>query len=77
MDLVKKLEPLWLVLMMLVALNWAIAALFDTNVISDVLGSGTVRDVFYVVAGVGALTFVPRLVADLHIGDHGAHPRGV
>jgi uncharacterized membrane protein YuzA (DUF378 family) len=75
MELIKRLEPLWLLLMMVVALNWAVVALFDTNVISDVL-SGTLEDVVYVAAGIGALTFVPRLLSEMHIGGHGAHPRG-
>jgi uncharacterized membrane protein YuzA (DUF378 family) len=74
MDMVKRLEPLWLLLMMLVAINWAIHGLTDTNVIGD-LFSATVEDVIYVVAGVGALTFVPRLLEELPLG-RGAHPRG-
>jgi uncharacterized membrane protein YuzA (DUF378 family) len=75
MELVKKLNPLWLVLVMLVALNAAIGVLFDTNVISDVLGTGTASDVFYVAAGVGALTFIPKLMEAMP-GKHGATPHG-
>ena len=75
MEMVKRLEPLWLLLMILVTVNWAINGLFDTNVIGN-LFSGTVEDVIYVVAGVGALTFVPRLLEELPLGRHGAHPRG-
>jgi uncharacterized membrane protein YuzA (DUF378 family) len=64
----KRLEPLTLALVIIAGLNWAIVALFDTNVISDVLGGGTLTDVAYVVVGVAALTFVPRLLEELHLG---------
>jgi uncharacterized membrane protein YuzA (DUF378 family) len=60
-----------------VAFNWAVDALFDWNAISEIFGSGTAQDVVYVVVGVAALTFVPRVVDELqHLGGHGAHPRG-
>jgi uncharacterized membrane protein YuzA (DUF378 family) len=75
MDLVKKFDPLWLALVMIVALNAAVATVTDTNVISEVLGTGTVSDVFYVLAGIGALTFVPRLMEYMP-GKHGATPHG-
>ena len=76
MDIVKRLEPLSLLLVMLVALNWAIVALFDWNAISEIFGSGTAADVVYVVAGVAALTFIPKLMDELHLTGHGVHPRG-
>ena len=76
MEMVRKLEPLALFLMIVAALNWAIVALFDTNVISEVFGAGTLTDVIYVVFGLAALVWVPRLFEGLHLG-HGAHPRGV
>jgi uncharacterized membrane protein YuzA (DUF378 family) len=76
MEMVKRLEPLSLLLVMLVALNWAINALFDWNAIKEIFGSGTAADVVYVVAGVAALTFVPKLMDELHLSGHGAHPRG-
>ncbi|HZO35259.1 MAG TPA: DUF378 domain-containing protein [Solirubrobacteraceae bacterium] len=69
MTFIKRLEPLWLVLVIIAGLNWAIVALFDTNVISDVLGGGTLTDIAYVAIGVAALTFVPRLLEDLRLGD--------
>jgi uncharacterized membrane protein YuzA (DUF378 family) len=75
MEYLKRLEPLALLLMMVVALNWAIDALFDWNAIKEIFGSGTASDVVYVVVGVAALTFVPRLLDELHLGPHG-HPRG-
>jgi uncharacterized membrane protein YuzA (DUF378 family) len=76
MEMIKRFEPLSLLLVMLVALNWAIDALFDWNAIKEIFGSGTAADVVYVVVGVAALTFVPKLMDELHLGGHGAHPRG-
>jgi uncharacterized membrane protein YuzA (DUF378 family) len=76
MDMVKRLEPLSLLLVMLVALNWAVDALFDWNAISEIFGTGTAADVVYVVAGLAALTFIPRLMDELHLGGHDVHPRG-
>jgi uncharacterized membrane protein YuzA (DUF378 family) len=76
MDMMKRFEPLALLLVMLVALNWAVDAIFDWNAIREIFGSGTAADVFYVVAGVAALTFVPRLMDELHLTHHDAHPRG-
>ena len=76
MEMVKKLEPLALFLMIVAALNWAIIALFDTNVMAEVFGTGTLTDVIYVVFGVAALIWVPKLIEGLHLG-HGPHPRGV
>ena len=76
MEMLKRFEPLALFLMIIAALNWAIISLFDTNVITEVFGTGTVTDVIYVLFGVSALVWVPRLMEELHLG-HGAHPRGV
>ena len=76
MEMIKRLEPLWLALVILGGLTWAILALFDTNIVTEVVGSGTAADVVYVLFGLGALMFVPRLVDDLHVRDrtraHGA-----
>ena len=76
METVKRFEPVALFLMIIGALNWAIISLFDTNVMTEVFGTGTVTDVIYVLFGVSALVWVPRLMDELHLG-HGAHPRGV
>ncbi len=69
MSYVKRFEVLWLALVIVGCLNWAVLALFDTNVLSKVLGGGTATDVVYVIVGIAALTFVPRLLEDLHLGD--------
>ena len=76
MEMLKRFEPLALFLMIIGALNWAIISLFDTNLITEVFGTGTVTDVIYVLFGVSALVWVPRLMEEFHLG-HGAHPRGV
>jgi len=74
MEMVRKLEPVALFLIIVGALNWAVVSLFDTNVITEVFGTGTVTDVIYVLFGVSALLWVPRLMDELHLG-HRPHPR--
>ena len=76
MTYIKRLEPLFLLLVILVALNWAVDALFDWNAIKEIFGSGTAADVVYVIAGLGALTFIPKLMDELHLHRPGAHARG-
>ena len=77
MEMLKRLEPVALLLMFIGALNWGIVGITngDTNVLSSIFGSGTLLNVVYVLVGVSALVFVPRLMEALHSG--GAHPRGV
>lgn len=70
MAYIKRLEPLWLLIVILGGLNWAAVALFDTNVVSEIFGTGTATDVVYVVIGFAALMFVPRLMEDMHVGRH-------
>jgi len=77
METIKRLEPIALLVMVLGALNWGMVGLFDTNVISDVFGNGTVTDAIYVVVGVCGLLYIPRLLDSLHIGSHSPHARGV
>ena len=75
MDFVKRLEPVWLGFVLIGALNWAIVSLFDTNVVAEIFGTGTVSDVLYVLMGVSALMLIPRFLSELHIG-HGTRPHG-
>ena len=65
------------VIVFLGALNWGILGVTDgdTNVLSEIFGSGTLLNVVYVAVGVAGLVFVPRLMEALHIGR--PHPRGV
>jgi len=58
------------------ALNWGIVGLFDTNVVSEILGTGTATDVVYVVFGLAGLFMIPRLLEELRMGTHRAHPTG-
>jgi uncharacterized membrane protein YuzA (DUF378 family) len=76
MDLLKRLDPLWIALLIVGGLNWAILALFDTNVVAEIFGTGTAADVMYVLVGFAALMFVPRLLEDLHLTGRPTHPRG-
>jgi len=78
MEMLKRFEPLALLVMILGALNWGILGVTggDTNVLSEIFGTGTFTDVVYAVIGVAGLVYVPRLLEALHIGA-GPHPRGV
>ena len=76
MEFMKRLEPLWLVLVVLGALNWLMVGLFDTNVVSEIFGSGTASDVVYVIVGIAGLAMLPRLFEDLHLGTHRSHATG-
>lgn len=77
MDMIRRLEPLFVLLLIVGGLNWAMIALFDTNVVTEILGTGTVTDIVYVLVGVAALMEIPRLLDGLgiHLGQ-GAHPTG-
>jgi uncharacterized membrane protein YuzA (DUF378 family) len=77
MEIIKRLEPLWLTLIVLGALNWLMVGLFDTNVVTEIFGSGTASDVVYVIVGIAGLAMVPRLLEDLHIGAGRTHATGV
>jgi len=74
MDLLKRLDPLWIALLIVGGLNWAILALFDTNVVAEIFGTGTAADVIYVLVGFAALMFAPRLLEDMHGTGHHTHP---
>lgn len=76
MDLLKRLDPVWIALLIVGGLNWAIIALFDTNVVAEIFGTGTAADVLYVLVGFAALMFVPRLLEDMHITGRHSHARG-
>jgi uncharacterized protein len=77
MEMLRRFEPLVLFLMIVGALNWGIVGLTDgdTNVLSDIFGTGTLTNVIYVVIGVAGLLAIPRLLDALHVGA-GPHPRG-
>jgi uncharacterized membrane protein YuzA (DUF378 family) len=78
MEMLKRLEPVALLIVFLGALNWGIVGLSggDTNVLQDIFGSGTLLDVVYVIIGVAGLAWIPRLLASFHIHIGRPHPRG-
>jgi uncharacterized membrane protein YuzA (DUF378 family) len=78
METLKRFEPIALLVMFLGALNWGILGITDgeTNVLSEVFGTGTLTDVVYVVIGVAGLVMLPRVMEAFHLSG-GAHPRGV
>ena len=76
MEMIRRFEPVALLLIVLGALNWGMVGLFDTNVIADVFGGGTLTDIVYTVLGVCGLLSIPRLLASFHIEGHAPHPRG-
>jgi len=76
MEFLKRLDPLWIALLILGGLNWAVLALFDTNVVSEILGTGTVADAFYVLVGFAALMLVPRMLDGMHLHGRTTHLRG-
>ena len=75
MEFIKRSEPVWLALVVLGALNWGIVGLFDTNVVEEILGTGTAADVVYVVIGLAGLAMIPRLLEELRMGTHRAPRR--
>ena len=79
MEMIKRFEPVALLMLVLGALNWGIIGVTDgeTNVLFEIFGDGTLLNVIYVVVGVAGLVYVPRLLEALHLGGgHSAHPRG-
>jgi uncharacterized protein len=72
-EFMKRLEPLWLALVVIGALNWLMVGLFDTNVVTEILGNGTASDVVYVIVGIAGLALVPRLLEELRLGAGRTH----
>jgi uncharacterized membrane protein YuzA (DUF378 family) len=76
MEHLKRLEPVWLALVIIGALNWLMVGLFDTNVVAEIFGTGTASDVVYVIVGIAGLAMVPRLLEDLRFGAGRTHATG-
>jgi uncharacterized membrane protein YuzA (DUF378 family) len=70
MEVIKRFEPLWLALVVIGGINWALVGLFDRNVLSDIFGNGTATDVVYTVIGFAALMLVPALMERMHLDIH-------
>ena len=76
MDVLKRMEPVWLALVLIGALNWGLVGLVDFNLAEEIFGTGTVTDVVYVIVGIAAVAMLPRLVEDLRVSTHEGHPTG-
>jgi uncharacterized protein len=76
MEMLKRFEPIALLIIVLGALNWGMVGLFNTNVLSNVFGGGTLTDVLYTVVGVCGLLYAPKVLESMHLRDHMPHPRG-
>ena len=77
MEMLHRFEPVALLVVFIGALNWGVLGITgDTNVLSEIFGTGTLTDIVYVVIGVCGLMLVPRLIEEVHLG-RGPHPRGV
>jgi uncharacterized protein len=76
MEMIKRMEPVWLALAVVGALNWGLVGLFEFNLVEEILGAGTVADVVYVIVGLAGLMMVPRLFEDVRISTHRTHPTG-
>ena len=76
MEFMKRLEPMWLALIVIGAINWLMIGLFDTNVVAEIFGTGTASDVVYVIVGIAGLAMVPRLLEALRLGASHTHATG-
>ncbi len=76
MEMMKRFEFLWLTLVILGALNWLMVGLFDTNVVTEIFGSGTASDVVYVIVGIAGLAMLPRLLEDVRLAGDRTRPTG-
>ncbi len=75
MDFLKRLDPLWIALLIIGGLNWAVLALFDTNVVSEIFGTGSVADAIYVLVGIAAVMCVPRMLDSMNVQLPGTRSR--
>jgi uncharacterized membrane protein YuzA (DUF378 family) len=75
MEFLKRFEPLWLALVVIGGLSWAIVGLFDRNILADLFNGGTLTDVVYTVIGFAALMLVPAVLDRFHVAEH-MHLRG-
>ena len=70
MEFIKRLEPVWLALVVVGALNWGMVGLFEFNLVAEIFGAGTVADVIYVIVGIAGLMMVPKLLEEFRLGSH-------
>ena len=77
MDIIKRMEPVWLALVVVGALNWLLAGLFEWNLVTEIFGTGTVTDVIYVIVGLAGVMMLPRLFEDFRLGTGRTHATGM
>ncbi len=71
MELLKRVEPFSLLVMFLGALDLGILGVFNTNLLSELFGGGDGLNAAYIVIGVAALAWLPRLMGSvLHMDTH-------
>jgi uncharacterized membrane protein YuzA (DUF378 family) len=76
MELIRRMEPVWLALVVVGALNWGLVGLFEFNLVEEIFGTGTVADVIYVIVGLAGLMMLPRMFEDLRVSTHRTHATG-
>jgi uncharacterized protein len=76
MDFIRRMEPVWLALVVLGALNWLLVGLFEWNLVTEIFGTGTVTDVIYVIVGIAGVMMLPRLLEDFRLGSAGRQTTG-
>jgi uncharacterized membrane protein YuzA (DUF378 family) len=76
MDIIKRMEPVWLALVVVGALNWLLVGLFEWNLFAEIFGTGTVTDVIYVIVGLAGVAMLPRVFEDFRMSSHSTHPTG-
>jgi len=76
MDVIKRMEPVWLALIVVGALNWGLVGLFEFNLVEEIFGAGTVADIVYVIVGLAGLMMVPRLFEEFRVSTHRTNPTG-
>src|ERR1044072_1679507 len=62
MESIKRMEPIWLALVVVGALNWLLVGLFEWDLVTEIFGTGTGTDVIYVIVGLRGSCAVPRAV---------------
>jgi hypothetical protein len=77
MEFIKRMEPVWLALVVVGAVNWLLVGLFEWNLVTEIFGTGTVTDVIYVIVGIAGVMMVPRLLEEFRLGTGRTHATGM
>lgn len=77
MDYLKRFDPMWIFLLFCAGMNYAVIALFNENMVTEIFGTGSGADIVYCVFGFSALMMVPKMLEGMHfMHDHHGHARG-